>query len=182
LPDAAKKLAQHRLHGAPVIDADGRCVGVLSVSDLARWTVNRDSPPPPLPRTCQNQEKLREIGGEVTLCLLACGACPIQQPHVKTDRTTVIACSSPHSVPVDWQFVEMEPLPQEDVKHYMTSGAATAALDAPITELAKRMTDCRIQRIVIIDDQNRPAGIVSISDIIAAVAATSSHKNFEIQL
>jgi CBS domain-containing protein len=36
LRDAAIKLSQARCHGAPVVDEAGRCVGVLSVSDVAR--------------------------------------------------------------------------------------------------------------------------------------------------
>jgi len=36
LRDAAFRLAAARISGAPVIDAEGRCVGVLSKSDVAR--------------------------------------------------------------------------------------------------------------------------------------------------
>src|SRR5262245_10817574 len=35
--DAAHRLAIARVSGAPVVDESGRCVGVLSVSDIARW-------------------------------------------------------------------------------------------------------------------------------------------------
>ena len=34
---AAHQLVQARISGAPVIDEQGRCVGVLSTTDLARW-------------------------------------------------------------------------------------------------------------------------------------------------
>jgi CBS domain-containing protein len=36
LKAAAERLAEAELHGAPVVDADGRCVGVLSTSDFLR--------------------------------------------------------------------------------------------------------------------------------------------------
>jgi CBS domain-containing protein len=45
LPDAARLLAAARISGAPVVDADGRCVGVLSQSDLAR-SVGQAPPAP----------------------------------------------------------------------------------------------------------------------------------------
>ena len=44
LADAAHLLQEANIHGAPVVDKHGRCVGVLSVSDLARWAVNKSAP------------------------------------------------------------------------------------------------------------------------------------------
>jgi len=170
LRDAAKQLAAAGIHGAPVVDSDGRCVGVFSTSDLARWARNRASPPPLLPRTCQYQEKVREIDGEVVLCLLGEGACPLQQRHHRTDGSTVTACAEPHCVPVDWQVVDTETLPKEDVQHYMTTCAVTASRRDPISSLARRMIDRAIRRIIVLDEQGRPIGIVSSSDLIAALA------------
>jgi len=34
---AAHQMVQARVSGAPVVDEQGRCVGVLSMTDLARW-------------------------------------------------------------------------------------------------------------------------------------------------
>ena len=41
---AAHRLAQSHVGGAPVIDETGRCVGVLSTTDLVRWMDRGDSP------------------------------------------------------------------------------------------------------------------------------------------
>ena len=38
LPVAARVLAQAQIDGAPVVDSDGRCVGVFSTAELARRT------------------------------------------------------------------------------------------------------------------------------------------------
>ncbi len=170
LRDAARKLAEAGIHGAPVVDSEGRCVGAFSSSDLARWARNQDAPPSPLPRTCQYQERLREVGGEVILCTLHAGACPLQQLHKKADGTTAIACAEPHAVPVDWQIVYTEALPEEDVRHYMTTCAVTAEQHESIVSLAKRMIDASVRRIIIVDEEKRPVGVVSTSDLIAALA------------
>jgi CBS domain-containing protein len=40
LREAARKLSQASISGAPVLDTDGRCVGVLSSSDFVTWACN----------------------------------------------------------------------------------------------------------------------------------------------
>ncbi len=42
---AAHLLAQAEVSGAPVVDEEGRCVGVLSAADLVHW-LDRESQPP----------------------------------------------------------------------------------------------------------------------------------------
>src|SRR5690348_10542522 len=37
LKAAAHRLSQARISGAPVVDADGKCIGVLSATDFVRW-------------------------------------------------------------------------------------------------------------------------------------------------
>ena len=174
LRDVAQKLDAAGIHGAPVVDGDGRCVGVFSTSDLARWAANRDAPPSSLPCTCQYQEMIREVGGEVVLCLQPPGACSLQQSHQRADGSTANACEEPHCVPVDWQVVHIEVLPQEDVRHYMTTGAVTAVETELLASLAKRMIEHSVHRIIIVDREKRPAGIVSSSDLMAALARYNS--------
>jgi CBS-domain-containing membrane protein len=176
---AARLLAEAHVRGAPVVDADGRCIGVLSVSDLARWAIDRDSPPPTQPRACSYQDKIRRLGGEVILCKLPPGSCPIQRPGTLADGTSVTECAEPHCIPTDWQIVELESVPEEDVRHYMTSGAVTVDADTMITDLARCMADNFIQRVVIVDDSNRPVGVVSSSDLIGALAAAEPPSEWE---
>ena len=40
LPMAARLLSRANVSGAPVIDEDGRCVGVLSATDFVHWAGN----------------------------------------------------------------------------------------------------------------------------------------------
>lgn len=56
LKAAAHLLAQAEVSGAPVVDEEGRCVGILSAADLVHW-VDRESRPP---KRCD--------GGETCAC------------------------------------------------------------------------------------------------------------------
>jgi CBS-domain-containing membrane protein len=45
LQDAARRLVESGISGAPVVDEAGRCLGVLSQTDLARFVARREPPP-----------------------------------------------------------------------------------------------------------------------------------------
>jgi len=69
-----------------------------------------------------------------------------------------------------WQLMEPEKLPQDEVSRYMTSDIVTAAPDASIDVLARMMVDAHVHRVIVIDAEHRPVGIISSTDILAAVA------------
>jgi CBS domain-containing protein len=125
LRDAAEVLARERISGAPVVDAAGRCVGVLSTTDLAH---------------------------------LARGVARPGRP------------SGPAGVYADGQLVERDFLPQEAVRWSMTADPVTASPDTPVTELARMMLDAHIHRVIVVDEAGRPTGIVTSTDVLAAVA------------
>jgi predicted transcriptional regulator len=105
LREAAQLLVKEGIGGAPVVDREGRCVGMLTASDfLALWA--RDD--------CTHAD--------------------------------------------------------EAVSGRMTSDLVMAPASAPITELARKMIDVHIHRIVVVDAERRPIGIVSSTDVLAAVA------------
>jgi CBS domain-containing protein len=171
LQDAARLLLRNRISGAPVIDAQGRCVGVLSAMDFVQAATKN------LPLTCGFQAKRQGPGGnEITACTLPPGACSVQVKQVGPDANEVMICSEPHSVLADWQMVELEKLPTDSVRHYMTADPVTVAPHTPITTLARLMIDAHIHRIVVVDEKRRPDGIVSSTDILAAVARMNEHQ------
>jgi predicted transcriptional regulator len=69
-----------------------------------------------------------------------------------------------------WQVGEAETLPTGEVSDYMTDDPVTVSPSTSITELARMMTDAHIHRVIVVDAKNRPIGIVSSTDILAAVA------------
>jgi CBS domain-containing protein len=170
LPDAAAQLTRFGVRGAPVVDAAGRCVGVLSVSDLARWAAGRADPGTPLPRACAFQEKYREPGGrETVLCLLAEGVCPLQRVREMPDGKLAIVCSEPHCVPTEWQMVESESAPAV-VRDVMTTEVVSVGPDAPVPELARVMLDRGVHRLLVLDPSGRPVGVVSADDLLQVLA------------
>jgi CBS domain-containing membrane protein len=88
------------------------------------------------------------------------------------------AASKPSRRPPDvfsaGQIVEPDQLPPDQVTAYMTADPVLAGPATGIADLAARMVDAHIHRIVIVDGQSRPIGIVSSTDILAAVAQQRS--------
>jgi len=70
----------------------------------------------------------------------------------------------------EWQVVEVENLPTDEVSCFMTPDPVTVRPSANITQLARMMLDAHIHRLIVVDSQGRPVGIVSSTDVLAAVA------------
>jgi CBS-domain-containing membrane protein len=125
---AAHELARAHISGAPVTDDHGRCVGVLSASDLVRWLDRGERAMRP-----------NGPGGPAFDC--------------------------------DWAVIDLQGLPADAVHRYMTTDVVKATPETPVTTLARWMVDAHIHRVVVTDERDRPIGVVSSTDILAAVAA-----------
>jgi len=124
LREAAYLLSRSSISGAPVVDKEGRCVGVLSATDFVACV---------------------EKGG----------------PGQRCEATTFIA---------PWgEWINVEESADTEIRHYMTVQPVTVAPTTPIGELAQMMVDAHIHRVLVADG-DRPRGIVTSTDILAAVA------------
>jgi CBS domain-containing protein len=132
---AARWLAQRNVSGAPVVDEEGRCVGVLSSSDF-----------------------------------VSCCAANLSRCMKHRDEANRGPCTFPECVGSEWQMVQAAESTEGMVRDHMTPDPATALPDTPIAQLARMMVDAHVHRLIIVDDQRRPIGIVSSTDIVAAVA------------
>jgi CBS domain-containing protein len=154
-----------------VVDYLGHCVGILSVSDVVRWAAHRGEAQIQRVRTCSFQEKQREPGGQETIqCRLPEGACSYQKERELADGSACLACTEAHSVLTDWQMVEMESLPGDAVRDFMTTTVVTANRDTPVPELARLMLHHHIQRLVVLDSEEHAVGIVSVNDLLIMLA------------
>src|SRR5215207_2680896 len=117
LPAAAHVLCQAGVSGAPVVDSEGRCVGVLSAMDFLRWGE----------RQCQpTDHPARESVGS------RAGA------GTRANGNRGPAAGRPQScICADWQMVEVKGLPSEAVREHMTSDPAIVAPGTPIAVLAR---------------------------------------------
>lgn len=175
LRDAALLLFQNRISGAPVVNALGKCVGVFSTFDFLHLVLQRPDlcrlESPALPSTCPFQVKHRlSDGAEMTMCLLPPGVCPLQGQQVGPDGSMRNVCSESHAVLTDWQVVEVEKLPADPVGRLMTADPITVPPATSVGVLARLLIDAHIHRVIVVDDERRPIGMVSSTDILAAVA------------
>lgn len=176
LRHAARLLIKNQIGGAPVVDSVGRCIGVLSSIDFLRLAERRANvtkpAAPPLPITCSFQTKHQTADGrDLILCTLASGACPIQSRQRGPDGEALLVCSQPHSVLVDWQEVEVEKLPTDEVRQFMTPDPVTVTPETSIRTLARKMIDAHIHRVIVVDEQRRPIGVVSSTNLLAVLAS-----------
>ncbi len=173
--EAAALLRGAQITGAPVVDEQGRCVGVLSAVDVMHW-VEEGSPgaAPRLIRTCPYQTEGRLLTGEEALiCTLAWGSCPWQEMRPLTGGRCAEVCLRPPDVAPDRQRV-IEELPGDAVGRFMTTAVVTVGPQTPLPELARIMANAHIHRVAVVDEQSRPVGIISSTDILAAVARGGS--------
>jgi CBS domain-containing protein len=126
LNKAAHLLALNRISGAPVIDGEGNCVGVLSAADFVRWA-DHDS----------SASLRREPAHE--------------------------------SFTASWQ-VETANVPEHPVRKHMTTDPVMVGRDTTLVTLARKMLDAHIHRVIVVDESDRPVGVVSSTDVLAAVA------------
>jgi CBS-domain-containing membrane protein len=127
LATAARLFVDKHISGAPVIDEQERCVGVLSATDFVYWTGKKN--------------KLEMMENRLDPCF----------------------CS-------DWQVIDPESLPRDAVCRHMSTNLVLAKPTTPLRDLARWMLDAHIHRIIVVDDLCRPIGIVSSTDVLAAVA------------
>jgi len=67
----------------------------------------------------------------------------------------------------------LEMAPADQVGEHMTTDLVTADPTTPIRQLTRMMLDADIHRVIVVDDQRRPIGIVSSTDVLAAIASAN---------
>lgn len=71
----------------------------------------------------------------------------------------------------DWQVLEIENLPADNVTRYMSREVIATPPETRIGELARLMHENHVHRVLITDPWGRVIGIVSSMDILGAVAS-----------
>ena len=109
--EASMTLGEHKITGVPVVDSDGQCVGVLSVTDLA------------VPEN---------LKGAATTSSVA---------------------------------------PEERVQNHMSTDVQTIDASATILDAGRVLCREHIHRLVIVDEQRRPLGVMGPLDLVAAMVS-----------
>jgi CBS-domain-containing membrane protein len=171
LRDAARVLHQAGVGGAPVVDELGRCVGVVSGFDFVRWAEGADPEVKSTEgRVCPYLRKGNPASGSGDwICVLAAGGCPFQSTRPTTAGRHISVCLRPQKEFSDWHRMT-EGLPVDAVRRYMTTDVVTVSLETRLAELAQKMVDAHIHRLIVVDDSRRPVGIISSTSLMAALA------------
>jgi len=70
----------------------------------------------------------------------------------------------------DWREENLARVPKEEVRRHMSGDVVTSPPQALLSTVARQMIDAHIHRVIVVDDHGHPLGIVSSTDILAAVA------------
>jgi CBS domain-containing protein len=169
LAAAVKLLCRQQIREAVVVETDGRCVGMLSATNLMRWTLEgcrgaEDVPP----RACPYQVKGRLLTGEdAVICTRAAGSCPLQEQRAMTGGRHTTVCLLRDGLVNDWQQASGS-VAAGAVRRYMTA-AVTVGKEAPLSVLTRVVIDAHVDRLIVVDEQRRPIGSVSCLDVLAAL-------------
>lgn len=195
LREAAHLLHSAQISGAPVVDEQGRCVGLLSTFDFLHWAkelpeptepeaAEEKQPPQQKPKGCPYQVKGRLLTGEeMLICTLTEGSCPLQLMVPTTAGRHTAICLWPLSSSGGGGGVtaatpaEGQDQPQttgaapsfEPVQWHMTTDLVTVEPDTPLAEMARMMVDAHVHHLLVLDAERRPVGIVTSTDILAAL-------------
>ena len=123
----ARLLEEHEISGAPVVDHQGRLIGVVTKTDLIRRCSEGTDEIPP----AYLFEILGEQGGD--------------------------------------EGVMPEPL--VCVEDFMTEDPVTVTVQTPVPEIARLMSDKRIHRVIVVDREEFPVGIITSLDLLRVFPA-----------
>jgi CBS domain-containing protein len=123
---------RNEISGAPVVDQQGRAVGVVSKTDLLRR---------------YSEGNVNEAASYLFEMLAEQG---------DLDQGKDIA-SEPHF----------------SVNDVMTESPITAAPDTPVAEVARRMHDARVHRVIVVDKHDVPVGIITSLDLLRVFPSAS---------
>jgi CBS-domain-containing membrane protein len=70
----------------------------------------------------------------------------------------------------EWREENLARIPKDEVRRHMSVGMVTSPPHALLSTVARQMLDARIHRVIVVDDHDQAIGIVSSTDILAAVA------------
>jgi CBS domain-containing protein len=88
------------------------------------------------------------------------------------NRVAHLAPPVPGCVCTEWEVVQpdWDALPPDAVGRYVTPNPVVVSPATTLGEMARKMVDGHIHRPIVTDAEGRPVGIVSSTDLLAAVA------------
>jgi CBS domain-containing protein len=149
LEEAARTLAQHRVSGALVAEADGSICGVVSISDITSNLAGFERPPMALSGFYRHGS------------LLLKGRERPEQSDESDDAAKMVGKIFTLETPVG---------------EIMSREIIAVPTDEPLAQVARTLREREIHR-VFVTDGTRPVGVVSTMDILEALAGISHSRS-----
>ena len=64
---------------------------------------------------------------------------------------------------------KLAPAAEQQVKRFMTSDVVSVTGDTPLSTVVQNMVDAHVHRVLVLDEDRQPQGIISTTDILAAL-------------
>jgi CBS domain-containing protein len=152
LPDLARYLLEHEISGAPVVDRDGKVVGVVSLADIvaADADADADAEADRRPGETASSGGFYDRGWDDS----------DEEGHlVRADLADLEDCEE-----AEWEELE--------VADIMTEEVYSVAEDAPVSEIASTMLRHHVHRLLVARD-GQAVGIISTSDLLGLLVDES---------
>ena len=146
---------------AAVVNEEGRCVGMLGSVDIFRW-VEAGCPltASGLTVTCPYRVSGRLLNGYMgVMCTRWDGGCPFQMVQPTTGGRHTLVCTKPET---EQPATGGEPC-------YLTTHGVTVKPRAPLLELVRDFIATRADHLIVVDELDRPIGIVAAADVVNAI-------------
>jgi CBS domain-containing protein len=142
LRDVMALLVEHRVSGAPVVNADGECVGVVSATDILGYEQDHSD------EVEESNEEVAQIFDD-------------ESQRWESIRLSAFALERIAAVPVS---------------EVMSRSPITVEPATPAAEVARRMVEHHVHRVLVVDAKRRIKGIVSAFDFVRTVAGPKKPK------
>ncbi len=131
--DVARLFHEQHINSAPVIDEAGRCIGIITSSDLVRY-----------------QSQIDDVNARID--------------HGMSFDLSQTTRDGP---------LELVSRPFDQVQRHMSTGVQSIAPDRRLAEAATIMTQQHIHHLVVLDESDKPVGILSSLDLLTKLIEVS---------
>ena len=135
---AAAAFLETQISGAPVVDNDGHCVGVFTVTDVLLA-----------------DQKVASAVAEVAESSLF--------------KSHLALPASLYEEKLAQVRDRITPASEQPIAHFMTTDVVSVTPATPLINIVADMVNAHIHRVVVVDETGQPQGLISTTDVLAAL-------------
>lgn len=143
LANAAYTFLHKQISGAPVVDGNGACLGVLSVTDILGAA-----------------DKVAERQAEIAEAFFS--------------RSDLVLPATVYEDDLAAVRDKISPAAEQPVENFMITDIVAVRASDTLEKVARDFVDARIHRVLVLDDDQRLVGLITNTDVIAALLRSSA--------